>query len=394
MNPEIRALFPGASRQVYLDISARGLIPTPVRDAIGEHLRIRTHEGGDKDRLWALVEGARRDFAALIHAAPDEVAITKNVSEGLNLFAASLPWEEGENVVVCPGLEHPNNVYLWYNLQRLRGIEVRAVEPVDGRVSIDAMAAAMDEDTRLVTVPSISFAPGFVTDVDGIARAARAVGALTLVDAAQSVGALETDVRASGVDALAVAAQKCLLADYGTGFLYIRREVADGLVPVHVARYGMELGGAHETAFSESGELVYKSGALRFDLGNYNYAGAAGVGAALRLLREWTVPAVERHVRSLAARLAEGFGSLGLPVAGGADCPDRAHIVAVGESGGGRHYTADDPAMNELRQALMAGGIAHSIRSGVLRFSVGVYNDEGDVERTLEVAGRWAARGV
>ena len=391
MNPDVRRLFPGARDRVYLDISARGLIPTPVRDAVAEHLRVRMHEGGDKEGLWALVEGARRGFAGVIHAEPGEVAITKNVSEGLNLFASSLPWEVGDNVVVCPGLEHPNNVYLWYNLRRLRGIEVRTVEPRDGRVSVEAMSSAVDERTRLVTVPSISFAPGFVTDVEGVARAARAAGALTLVDAAQSIGALETDVRALGIDALAVAAQKCLLADYGTGFLYIRREVADDLVPIHVARYGMDLGGAHETAFSESGELAYKPGALRFDLGNYNYAGAAGAAAALGMLREWTVPAVERHVRALASRLAEGFVELGLPVVGGADCPDRAHIVAVGESGGGRHYTADDPAMNDLRQALLDEGIVHSIRSGVLRFSVGVYNDEGDIGRTLDAARRWVA---
>ena len=170
MNPDVRRLFPGARDRVYLDISARGLIPTPVRDAVAEHLRVRMHEGGDKEGLWALVEGARRGFAGVIHAEPGEVAITKNVSEGLNLFASSLPWEVGDNVVVCPGLDHPNNVYLWYNLRRLRGIEVRTVEPRDGRVSVEAMSSAMDERTRLVTVPSISFAPGFVTDVPCLNR--------------------------------------------------------------------------------------------------------------------------------------------------------------------------------------------------------------------------------
>jgi cysteine desulfurase/selenocysteine lyase len=389
MRPEIRALFPGASEQVYLDIAARCLVPTPVRDAIEAHLRVRMHEGGDKDGLWAVVEGARGGLATLIGADPEEIAVTKNVSEGLNLFAASLPWREGDNVVVCPKLEHPNNIYLWYNLKRLRGIEVRTVEPIEGRVSVAAMSDAMDERTRLVTVPSVSFAPGFVTDVEGIVRAARRVGALTLIDAAQSVGAMVTDVRQLGADALAVAAQKCLLADYGTGFLYVRKEVAHELVPVHVARYGIDLGDAHETAFSESGELRYMPGALRFDVGNYNYMGAAAAGAAIGLLSEWTVEAVEDHVGALAARLARGLFELGLPVVGGPDCTDRAHIVSVGESGGGRHYTADDPAMNDLRQALLEDRTVHSIRSGVLRFSVGVHNDDDDIERTLDTAKRW-----
>ena len=134
MNPAVRALFPGAGRRAYFDIGARCLLAEPVRDAAAAHLETRMHAGGDKDELRAVVEEARSDFAALVGADPEEIAITKNVSDGLNLFAASLPWRAGDNVVFCPELEHPNNIYLWYNLRRTRGVEVRAVEPVDGEV--------------------------------------------------------------------------------------------------------------------------------------------------------------------------------------------------------------------------------------------------------------------
>ncbi len=388
MNPGIRALFPGADKQVYLDLSARALIPEPVRAAVADHMRTRMMHGGDKDAMRANADRTRSAFAALIGAAPEEIAITKNVSEGLNLFGASLPWKAGDNVVLCPALEHPNNIYLWHNLARLKGIEVRSVAPLDGHVSVAAMGAAMDERTRLVTVPSISFAPGFITDVEGIAAAAREVGALTLVDAAQSVGAMRTDVREPGIDALAVATQKCLLAEYGFGFLYIRRELADTLVPIHLARFGVDLDGAHETAYSE-GELRYQPGALRFDVGNYNYMGAAAVGAALELLNGWGIERVEAFVRHLAADLADKLLDLGLPVVGGRPGPHLAHIVSVGQSGGGRHYTADDPAMNSLHEHLSATGIVHSIRSGALRFSVGVYNDQADIDRVVDAAREW-----
>ena len=388
MNPDIRALFPGASEQVYLDISARGLMPEPVRDAVDDYMHSRMLSGGDKDAMRAGVERTRSAFAALIGARSDEIAITKNVSEGLNLFAASLPWEARDNVVLCPELEHPNNIYLWHNLARMKGIEVRSVPPEDGHIPIEAMGAAMDECTRVVTIPSISFAPGFVTDVGAVAAAARKVGALTLVDAAQSVGALRTDVRDLGIDGLAVATQKCLLSEYGFGFLYIRREVADTLVPIHVARYGIDLDDAHETAYSE-GELRYREGALRFDVGNYNYLGAAAVGAALDLLDAWGIERVEAFVRHLAAKLADKLLEMGLPVAGGASGTHLAHIVSVGKSGGGRHYTADDPAMNALHEHLTAAGIRHSIRSGALRFSVGVYNDEDDIGRVVDAAREW-----
>lgn len=390
MNPEIRALFPGAEEQVYLDISARALVPEPVRAAIADHLRTRMLRGGDKDAMRAAVEETRSSFAGLIGARPDEIAITKNVSEGLNLFGTSLPWEPGDNVVLCPALEHPNNIYLWHNLARLRGIEVRSVAPDGGHVPVDAMRAAMDRRTRLVTIPSVSFAPGFITDMKGIAAAARRVGAVTLVDAAQSIGALRTDVEELGIDALAVATQKCLLAEYGFGFLYVRRELADTLVPVHLARFGVALD-AHETAYVD-GELRYALGALRFDVGNYNYLGAAAAGAALELLESWGVGRVERSVRHLAADLADRLADLDLPVAGGRSGSHLAHIVCVGKSGGGRHYSADDPAMNSLHRHLKASGIRLAIRSGVLRFSVGVYNNEEDISRVVEAAREWRAR--
>jgi cysteine desulfurase/selenocysteine lyase len=183
-----------------------------------------------------------------------------------------------------------------------------------------------------------------------------------------------------------------MLSLYGFGFLYIRREVADELVPVHVARFGIDLGEAHETAF-DGDDLKYQPGALRFDLGNYNYLGAAAAEAALGLLSEWGVERIEAHVRGLAARLAAGLLELGLPVAGGAPGPHLAHIVSVGESGGGRHYTADDPAMNSLHEYLVGEGVQFSIRSGVLRFSVGVYNDADDIDRVVEAASRWTRRG-
>jgi cysteine desulfurase/selenocysteine lyase len=385
VNNEVRALFPGTRDQVYLNVSARGLVPEPVREAVTEYLDSCVLGTSDKDLLRMRVDETRAAMAALIGAEPDEVAITKNVSEGLNLFAASLPWREGDNVVLCPELEHPNNIYLWYNLERLRGIEVRGIPAESGRMPVAAMVEAMDERTRVVTFPSMSFAPGFITDAEALVAGARRVGALTLVDAAQSIGALQTDVRALGVDALTVATQKCLMSLYGFGFLFIRRAVAEQLIPVHVARYGIDLGGAHETAFAE-GTLTYQPGARRFDLGNYNYLGATAAQAALTFISSLGMETIERHVCRLGAKLASGLLQLGLPVVGGEPGADLAHIVSVGESGGGRHYTADDPAMNELYGHLTEHRVRLSIRSGVLRFSVGVYNDDADIERVLELA--------
>ena len=289
----VRSLFPGAAEQIYLDSGVRGLLSVPVRQAVDEYLDARMMGTGDKDELRGHAERARASFASLIHGDPADVALTKNVSEGLNLFATSISWEAGDNVVLCAELEHPNNVFLWYNLRLLHDVEVRTIEPDDGRVPTEAMAAAVDERTRMVTLPHITFAPGFVADIAPLTEAARSHGALVLLDAAQSVGAIDIDIDTLGVDALAVATQKCLLAFYGFGFLWVRREVADALHPRHVARYSVDLGDAHETAIG-SGDLRFQPGAHRFDLGNYNYLGAAAAHASIELLRSIGMDRVRR----------------------------------------------------------------------------------------------------
>jgi len=392
VNEQIRQLFPGASERTYLNMAAKGLVPTTVRDVVHEYVNAQVAGTSDKDVLREGVEETRALVASMIGADADEVAITKNVSEGLNLFAASLEWRAGDNVVICPELEHPNNIYLWFNLARRYGVEVRSVDPVDGMMPIEAMVAAVDHRTRIVTFPTISFAPGFITDVEPLVRAARSVGAWTLADGAQSIGSLQTDVHALGVDALAVASQKGLLSLYGFGFLFVRREVAEQLVPIHVARYGISLD-AHETAYSD-GPLEYAPGARRFDLGNYNYLGMSATRAALELVTEVGVGRIQAHVQSLAAELADGLLDAGLPVVGGGSGPHLAHIVSSGRLGGGRHYSADDPEVNALHRHLVDEGIVFSLRSGVLRFSFGLYNDASDVDRVLSSVHGWRKAGV
>jgi cysteine desulfurase/selenocysteine lyase len=386
---DARELFPGTRDQVYLNQSLNGLMPLPARDAAAAHLEKRLMGRAVKSELHAQSERVRELVAKLIGANSQEVAITKNVSEGLNIFASGLPWEPGDNVVVCPELEHPNNVFLWYNLRETKGVEIRAIEPVNGHIPVDRMVGAMDDRTRVATVSHVTFSPGFITDVKALSEEARKRGVLTLVDSAQSAGSLATDVDAMGVDAVAIGTQKGLLAFYGLGFIYIRKEVAESLTPVFVARYGMDLGpDAHETAIGD-GALDFKPGALRFELSNYNYLGLAAVEPSLELIHAIGVDRIEPHVRGLAARLATGMLEAGLPVVGGEPGPHLAHIVAVGESGGGRHYEADDPAMNDLYDHLTRNNVGLSIRRGVLRMSVGLYNNEEDIDRVIELSREW-----
>ena len=380
--------FPGAANQVYLNCAARGLTPRSARTAVDAVLDGGMDGSGDKDAMFGSVERVRSGLAQMIHADADEVAITKNVSEGLNAIIAALDLKPGDNVVLCPDLEHPNNVYPWLHLRERLGVEVRTVVGEDGHIPVNRMIDAMDERTRCVTVASVSFSPGFRTDMAPLGAACRKRGAFFLVDGVQSVGIVETDVNALKIDGLAVSTQKGLLGLYGMGLVYCRRDWAERLTPVYLARFGVDLGGgAHEAALG-SDNYKLMPGARRFDLGNHNYVGAAAAAESIDLLNVIGIPAIEAHVGDLTRRLAAGLLDLDLPVAGGEPGAHLTSLICVGRDGGG-HDSTDDTEMASLSNFLLKNNVKHSIRKGRIRLSLHLYNTEEDVAEVLALTKSW-----
>jgi selenocysteine lyase/cysteine desulfurase len=383
-----RDSFPALQRWVYMDVAGRGVLSTHTRQALDRHLDERMFNGGDKDSFFALIETTRARFAQLINAQPEEVSFTKNISEGLNMVATGIDWRAGDNVILCAELEHPNNVYPWLNLQKL-GVEVRFVKPQDYHIPIDQLAARIDERTRCVTVSTVTFAPGYRTPVKALGEVCRARGVPLLVDAAQSAGILHTDVEALGVDALSVSTQKGLLALYGMGFLYVKKTWAEQLHPAYLARFGVDLGKAHEAAMGDYA-FSYAPGARRFDLGNFNFAATAAVNASMIQLMELGTQHIEAQVLSLTRALVEGFLAMGIPVAGGEPGPHLAGIVTIGNPSA-NHYGTDEDRFNRLYEYLGHNDVKLSIRRGMLRFSLHAYNNREDVDRVLDLTRRFFA---
>jgi selenocysteine lyase/cysteine desulfurase len=378
--------YPATEQLTYMDVAARGLLSRQVRAALDAHVEGRTCHGVEKEAYFELVEQTRQRFAQFINAQADEVTFTKNVSEGLNMVATGLAWQPGDNVVLCPELEHPNNVYCWLNLKQ-RGVEVRIVQSSDGHLPVDEMVQQMDGRTRVVTASTVTFAPGFCTDIDRLGQACRERGVFFLVDAAQSCGVLQTDVAAANIDGLAVSTQKGLLGLYGMGFLYCRRAWAEQMQPAYLARFGVDLGDAHEATLGGD-DYALMPGARRFDLGNYNFIGCAAANAAMTQLLAYGQHHIEDYVLGLARQLAQGFIDLDLPVCGGQPGPHLAHLVTVGTMGRS-HYGTEDERFNALYTYLHAHDVRLSIRRGVLRFSLHLYNTSNDVDRVLDLTQQW-----
>ncbi|EJE50739.1 selenocysteine lyase [Acidovorax sp. CF316] len=375
-----RHRFPGALTQTYFDVASRGLVPDNAPDRAHAHLQQRVQGTADKNAYFGLVERARAGFAQLIGAATDEIAITKNVSDGLNMVAASIAWHAGDEVFLCSGVEHPNNIYAWRNLEGLQ-VSIRDFASADGLFPTDAVIDALQGShrARVVTLSATSFKPGFRADLDRLGAACRSAGVHLVVDGAQSIGVTHLDLTRTPIDAFAASAQKGLCSLYGMGFLYVRREFAETLTPRYLAQFGVELEANHEADYDDA-PIRYQGAAQRFNLGNYNFLASLLVGDTLELLNGVGTQAIDAHVTRLASALSDGLVNLGAPVARAPEAL-RANMVCI--------ESHNPDAAARLQAHLQAHKVQAAVRRSALRFSLHLYNNQADVDTALAACKGW-----
>lgn len=376
-----RARFPGALSQSYIDVASRGLVPGDAPQRAYDHLMQRVEGRASKAAYFEAVETARGGVARLINAAPHEIAITKNISDGLNMVANAIDWRTGDEIYVCSGVEHPANLYVWRNLEPL-GVTVRDFLPQDGEFPLAAVLEALQgkHRARVVTVSGTSFVPGFRADLERLGAACRTAGARLVVDGAQSVGISHLDMARLPVDALAMSTQKGLCALYGMGFLYLRESFAETLAPRYLARFGVDIPATHEADYS-TGPIKLARGAHRFDLGNYNFLAATLVCDTLSLLNDLGTEAIDRHTTALATHLADGLIAHDAPVRVAAP-GRRANIVCIESRQGAL-------PLQRLQQHLKACHVQAALRRDVLRFSFHLYNNSQDAEAAQTACTDW-----
>ena len=386
----IRARFPGATESIYLNVARCGLLSTDVYEAVTTHMTELRDGSLDKAGYFATIERVREKFAALINADIDEIAFTKNTSDGLNMIASAIDWSVGDNIVLCTELEHPNNVYPWLNVRDRYGVTIRTVPQNAGEIDVQRMADTIDGNTRLVTASTVTFSPGMRTDIKTLGSVCRERGVFLMVDAAQSVGVMHTDVRAMKIDGLAVATQKALLGLYGMGFLYCRREWAESLRPAALARFSVDFGeDMHEASTGANAEYRLMPAARRFDIGNYNYAATHALEPSLDLLLAVGSKKIDRYVSGLAAHFAHGLKDTGVPVSSGVPGSSLSHIVTAGTYDQDVHETASDPATESLAKFLKKNRVVCCVRRGMIRFALHMYNDKADTDTVLQLIRQW-----
>ena len=363
----VRDEFPIFEHTTYANSCSQGALANRVRAAAEEWLSGWDENGAEWEFWVERNEAARASFARLLHAQPDDVAVTTSVSQGVSALVSALDLSGERNRIVISEYEFPT-VGQIAHAQELRGAEVVHVRPEpDGRISLERFADAIDERTALVCCTAVSFRSGHRHDVSAIADLAHARGALLLADSYQAIGALEVDVRTLGADVVTGGTVKYLLGSAGLGFMWLRPELRSELLPTQTGWF------ADEDIFAMSiADYSPHSSARRFDSGTPPvpslYPGVAG----MELVAEVGVPAIEEHVRGLVDRLLAGLDELDATVATPYDPDERGPLICV---------VSTDP--NALVDALAAERIVTSTRDSNLRISLHLYNVEDDVDRIL-----------
>ncbi len=310
--------------------------------------------------------------------------MVENATRAWDMAFYSIPFEPGDRILTATA-EYASNYIAFLQVARKTGAKVEPV-PNDehGQLSVEALREMMDERVKLIAITHVPTNGGLVNPAAEVGEVAREAGILYLLDACQSIGQVPIDVEAIGCDMLSATGRKYLRGPRGTGFLYVRREVLEGLEPPF-----LDLHAAEWTA-RESFEI--RADARRFENWETNYAGKAGLGVAVDYALGWGIETIWERVRTLAEDLRSRLGDLpGVEVRDlGAE---RCGIVT---------FTVEGRAAEEVSRKLSGEHINTSVSPAsstlldmqdrslddLVRASVHYYNTEKEVTRLCEAIER------
>jgi len=354
----VRAELPAVRRCVFFNAGMFGPLPRVADAAMRAHMDLAFERGRTNLDCWfGPHEAARRAFARTLSAHEDTIALTHSTSDSINTVVSGLPFEDGDEILTTRE-EHPGITGPLEELAHRSGVRIRTVAAIR-----HAIADAITPRTRLVAISHVLWTTGEILPVSSIAAAARARGALVLLDGAQSAGALEVDPDRLGADFYAVSGQKWLCGPSGTGALWVRPSVLGRLrtpLPWYLSKQR-----------DAAGVRDWPS-ARRLDAPTVSITALAGITAAL----DWHRAQVNKGALGWAAALARTLRAELAAV-------PRVRLVNVAAPSSIVSFSVDGESAPLLVQRLEEAGVCVRNVGNYLRVSVGFWNDESDVAALL-----------
>jgi len=365
--------FPVARDKIFLSHAGVCPLPRRVADAIAGCAREATL--GDQEAfVLHRLDDARKLASQLLNCRADEVALVGPTSLGLSLVASGLNFRKGDNILIYHD-DYPSNVYPWMALAE-KGVQVRLLNTRGLGVirPIDVMGQ-VDENTRLVALASCHFISGYRLEIAAIGKYLRERGIFFCLDGIQTLGAFPTTVE--HVDFLAADAHKWLLGPCGAGILYVRRELQEKLNP---PLYGWN--NVRNPNFVAQEQIVFRSGAVKYEAGTHNLLGVVGLIAALELALEVGVESIATELLRKRALLVPALQKKGFTVLNADAKPENASGIVT--------FFQPGQNMAALNQKLSDAGVIASLRTdrkgqNFLRLSPHFYNTDAELQRVLEL---------
>jgi selenocysteine lyase/cysteine desulfurase len=360
----LRKEFPLLERKTYLNSGSYCALARNVKAAFEAYMEDRLLVGANWD-VWVMKnESVRSLVAQLLHATPDEIAVTASVSAGLNALASAFDFSGKRNKVIVSDFEFPTNAQIWHAQESRGAAVVHVPRAADGYIPVENFAKAIDEKTQLVAITHVCFRNGAKLDIPGIVRLARAKGAKVLLDCYQSVGSLDIDVKALDVDFAVGGMLKYLLGTAGLGFMYVRDTFVQSLLPTNSGWFAQTDIGAMDITANRPA-----LSARRFEAGTPAVVNCYASEAGLKTLLGVGTPAIERRIYALTRRCMRRLEEIEWP-----------SITPVADEHRGATVAIPSRAAPQLCIQLMKRDIVTSSRDDNVRASFHYYNNEDDIE--------------
>jgi selenocysteine lyase/cysteine desulfurase len=370
----LRRLFPLLERARYVAACSQAPLCTRVEAAVDRFMDSWRLQGNPWETEWIpSVARTAEKFARLVGAPPGSVGVNASVSAALGAVLSALDFRHRPQVIVS-ALDFPTLPDILLAYRQKGSIELVVLPERGGEIPLESYESAVDERTALVCISSASYATGAQLPIQAVAELCRARGALCLIDAFQTVGALAVDIGQLRPDFLITGTLKYLLGCMGVGLIYVAPEVAERLEPRNIG--WMAAANPFGTTFDR---LEYAPGAARFQGGTFSIPGCYAAEAALDLLLEIGAPAVEQRVLRLSRRFADGLADLCVRPAGPTGVGKLGPMVAVPVHGDAHEW------QERLRRE---ESVITAARGSSLRFAFHFYNNDDDVDACLEVVRR------
>ena len=300
----LRADTPACEQLLHFNNAGASLMPTPVYAAMTDHLAREQAVGGYEAQADAqeAMFGFYTAVADMLGGEPDEVAFMESATKAWDAAFYALPLVEGDRVLVHRSTYSSNYLAL-LQLARRRGLGIDFVGSDEhGQIDVDALPGRLSPRTKLILLTHCPSQSGLIQPAEAVGAFAREHGLLYLLDACQSAGQMPLDVERLGCDALSATGRKFLRGPRGTGFLWMRRELAERLEPAMVDLEAAE--------WLSKDRYRLAPGARRFEAWERNVAGQIALGRAVRYATEVGLDAIANYVQPLAQALRDRLADL------------------------------------------------------------------------------------